>query len=315
MISLRQVEAFRAVMITGTATQAANLLHVSQPAVSRMLADLEAEVGFRLFERTNRQLVPTAEGNALYEEVNRAFIGLEQITKTADAIRSYRKGQLHLITIPSLAASFLPQVISSFTLAYPNISISMEVQPSQRVFEWIVSQQCDLGISTLPIDNSAIDTRPITQGTAVCVLPPNHPLADRPFIRPEDLAGEVFISFYSDSIFRHMVDRFFKTAKVARDMKFQVRTTEGICGLVAAGLGVSIVGPMLPGLNLRHDVVVKPIEPAMSIELALMYPAQKPLSRVAQIFVDLLENHIEANSGAASKKAGKTPSARSSAAR
>ncbi|MEM7171710.1 MAG: LysR substrate-binding domain-containing protein [Pseudomonadota bacterium] len=295
MISLRQVEAFRAVMITGTVTQAASLLFVSQPAISRMIADLEAEIGFKLFERTNRQLVPTAEGHAFYEEVDRAFVGLDQITKTAQAIKEYRTGNFHLITIPSLASSLIPEVIRKFSETYPDVSISLEVQPSQRVFEWIVSQQCDIGLSTLPVENAAIETRAIAQGEAVCVLPPGHPLTQKSKITVQDLGGESFISFKADSIFRHMIDDLFKKAKVRRVLKFQARTSEAICSLVSSGLGMSIVGPVLPGVTFSQDVVVRPFRPSISIDLALMYPAHKPLSRIAQSFVELLQQHIKAN--------------------
>ncbi|MGI9503097.1 MAG: LysR family transcriptional regulator, partial [Geminicoccaceae bacterium] len=138
MVTLRQIEAFRGVMMTGTVTRAANMLYVSQPAVSRMLADLEQEIGFKLFTRANRQLSPTPEGVAFYDEVERAFVGLDQIGRAATAIREYRRGHLRLITIPSLASTITADLVARFTKTYPDISVSIEVQPSQRVFEWII---------------------------------------------------------------------------------------------------------------------------------------------------------------------------------
>ena len=86
-ITFRQIEAFRAVMSSGTVTQAAEILHVSQPAVSRMIADLEYRLNFKLFNRTGRQLIATDEAHALQHEIQRAFIGLKEITEAAHAIR------------------------------------------------------------------------------------------------------------------------------------------------------------------------------------------------------------------------------------
>ena len=175
MVTLRQIEAFRAVMITGTVTQAAAMLFVSQPAVSRILADLERTVGFKLFTRANRQLIPTDEARALYDEVERAFIGLQQIDQAATSIRQYRGGHFRLITIPSLASTVMSELIARFVEHYPEIVVSLEVRPSQRVIEWIVSQQCDMGLSSTPTDNANVTTRPIARADAVCVLPDAHP--------------------------------------------------------------------------------------------------------------------------------------------
>ncbi len=292
MLTLRQVESFRAVMITGTVTQAAEMLYISQPAVSRMLSDLEREIGFKLFTRAKRKLIPTDEGRAFYDEVERAFVGLNQIMKAADAIRDYHSGYFRLITIPSLASPVMADLVAKFTERYPAMSVSLEVQPSQRVFEWIVSQQCDIGLSTIPIENPAITARPVAGGDAVCILPKHHRLASRPEIETSDLEGEPFVSFRVDSLFRHQVDEVFRKAGVRRDLRLEARTTEAIYGLVTAGLGVSVIGPVFPGDELRHGIVIRPFKPRISIELALLYSTHKPLSRFAERFIEIVDEFI-----------------------
>jgi DNA-binding transcriptional LysR family regulator len=279
-------------MITGTVTQAAEILYISQPAVSRMLSDLEHAIGFKLFTRANRTLIPTDEGRAFYDEVERAFVGLDQIMNAAHAIRDFRSGYFRLITIPSLASTVMAELVAKFAERYPTVSVSLEVQPSLRVFEWIVSQQCDIGLSTLPIENPAITTRPVTSGDAVCILPKNHRLVGRARITPSDLEGEPFISFKADSIFRHQVDEIFKKAGVRRSLKLEARTMEAIYGLVAAGLGVSVIGPVFPGNELRHRIATRPFKPRIPIELALLYSTHKPLSRFAECFVEIVDEFI-----------------------
>mgnify|MGYP001374021651 CR=1 FL=1 len=292
MLTLRQVESFRAVMITGSVTQAAQMLYISQPAVSRMLSDLEHEIGFKLFTRANRKLTPTDEGRSFYDEVERAFVGLDQIMKAAHTIREYRSGYFRLITIPSLASSVMTDLVAKFTERYPQVSVSLEVQPSQRVFEWIVSQQCDIGLSTLPIENPAITIRPVSSGDAVCILPKNHALAKHAEIGPADLQGMPFISFKADSIFRHQIDDVFQKAGIARELKLEARTTEAICGLVAAGLGVSVIGAAFPGDELHNGIVIRPFKPRISIELALLYSTHKPLSRFAECFIEIVDEFV-----------------------
>ena len=297
MVTLRQIEAFRAVMVTGTVTQAANLMYVSQPAVSRMLADLEQEIGFKLFTRANRQLIPTDEGRAFYDEVERAFVGLEQLGRAASAIKEYHRGHFRIITIPSLASTVMSDLIARFSEKYTDVSISLEVQPSQRVFEWIVSQQCDIGLSTLPIENSAISTRPVIEGEAVCVVPRAHPLAGKAKIQPQDLIGEPFISFKADSVFRHMVDDVFQKAGIKRDLKIEARTTEAICGLVGSGLGVSVIGPTFPDVEMHRGLAIKPFDPLIPIQLALLTPAQKPMSRITERFIEIVDDYIATTYG------------------
>lgn len=292
MVTLRQIEAFRGVMMTGTVTRAADMLYVSQPAVSRMLADLEQEIGFKLFTRANRQLTPTPEGVAFYDEVERAFVGLSQIGRAATAIREYRRGHLRLITIPSLASTFTADLVARFTQTYPDISVSIEVQPTQRVFEWIISQQCDIGISTAPIENSAITSRSVLAGQAACILPTAHPLAKKRRIRPKDLDGLPFISFKADSLFRRQVDDVFRLANVARHLKIEARTTDALCGLVAAGLGVSIVGSVLSG-DLRYPgIVTRPFDASIPVEVAILSPAHRPLARIAENFIQIVDDYV-----------------------
>lgn len=305
MITLRQIEGFRAVMVTGTVTQAAKMLDVSQPAVSRMISYLEYEIGFKLFTRNNRQLIPTTEGRAFYDEVERSFFGLDRLAKAAESIRDYRRGQVRLITIPSLAPNLMVDLVARFAKAYPEIAVSIEVQPSQRVFEWIVSQHCDIGLSTLPIDNPAVEAKPVVRGEAVCILPESHPLAQKQTIRAADLEGETFIAFKANSVFRQLVDEAFLKAQVRRNLLIEARTTETICGLVAAGLGVSVIGPTFPSADRRPGLAVRPFEPHLSIELVLLYSSQKPLPLAGERFIEILHEHLDDTRGQRAGRRGK----------
>lgn len=297
MITSRQIEAFRAVMVTGTVTQAANMLYVSQPAVSRMISDLEREIDFKLFIRAKRQLIPTEEGRSLFDEVERAFVGLDQIAKAAESIREFRRDHFRLITIPSLASTVTAELVSCVVQRYPAVSISIEVQPSQRLFQWIASQQCDIGLSTLPPEDAAIESRPVLRAKSVCILPPSHALASKKKIRPKDLEGEAFISFKADSYSRHIVDEVFRAAGVRRKLNIEARTMEAITGLVAAGLGVSVIAPIFHDREFHQDILIRPFEPAIPVELTLLYPAHKPLSRIAEQFIEIVDEYVGSRTG------------------
>lgn len=292
MITLRQIEAFRAVIITGTVTKAANMLCVSQPAVSRILGDLEYRVGFKLFDRTKRQLVPTEEGRALYDEVERAFTGLQQIDQAAASIRQYHRGHLRLITYTSIAATLMVDLIARFAERYPEIAVSLEVQPSQRVFESIVSQHSDLGILSGPVSGASVVASTIGSTNAVCILPQTHPLTARQVIHAEDLGGLPFISFKGDSTFRHELDGVFERAGIVRDMKLEVRSSDAVRAMVAAGLGISVIGPVVSVDGFPSGLAVRPFAPEIKEDLVLIHAADRPLSRLSEQFIEVIGDYM-----------------------
>ena len=256
MITLRQVDAFRAVMITGTITGAAEMMNISQPAVTRLIQELERALGFDLFTRQGRQIVPTVESRLFFDEVETSHLGLDQLTQSAANIREHKEGSLRLVTIPSVVTMFIGQILKAFDTAFPNVAVSLEVQPTQRVFEYITSGQCDLGISTLPMGNPAVVSQPVLRGQSVCIFPKRHRLRYKAKITPKDLEGEEFISYRSDSLYRHRVDQVFSKSKVNRSLRYEARTTDTICKLVANGIGVSVIGPSFPGVKLESGIEV-----------------------------------------------------------
>ena len=135
LITLRQVDAFRSVMITGTITGASVMLSISQPAVTRLIQDLERVLGFDLFVRRGRHIVPSVEGRLFFDEVETAHLGLDQLTQSAINIRDHKEGSLRVVTIPSVVTMFIGSILKAFNTAYPNVAVSLEVQPTQRVFE------------------------------------------------------------------------------------------------------------------------------------------------------------------------------------
>ena len=293
MITHRQIEAFRSIMMSGTATQAAKMMHISQPAVSRMISSLEYEIGFSLFVRKNRQLLPTYEAQLFYDDVEQSFLGLDRLTKSAVAIRRGTAGNVRLICIPSIATNIMVDLIARFSQVKPEIAVSLEVQPSQRFFEWIVTHKCHLGLTTLPLDNPAIAIDVVATGDAVCIMPPNHPLAGKDEIVLGDLEGMSFIDYKTDSDFRQHMDVLFEKAKVRRKINYEARTTEVVVAMVGAGLGLSIVEPSFSKQADRQNVVSKPFSPSVPVELAVITSTLKPLTSAAENLLNTIKNHFQ----------------------
>ena len=216
-MNLRQLEAFRAVMMTGSVTNAATSLYLSQPAVSRLIADLERSVGFKLFERVKGSTpLPTPEAEAFLQEVERSFLGLQVLKQAATDIRNFRTGQLRIACLPALATGFVPDVIKIFRQTNPAVRVQLQTRSSSTVRLWVAAQQFDLGLATPGGEVQGVTAESFMASRGVCVLPANHSLASLETIRPEDLRGEPFISLALEDPARPKVDRIFDYMEIGR---------------------------------------------------------------------------------------------------
>src|SRR5688500_16567981 len=147
-ITLRHIEAFKAVVETGSMRRAAEVLFISQPAVSKLIGAFERAVGFAAFERIRGRLSPTIEGQLIYREVERAFVGLVQIENVASEIRSRTRGRLFVGAIPALSAGLLQSAIQRFLRDRPNVQVHVETLNAQRLIEVVASGRADVAFMT-----------------------------------------------------------------------------------------------------------------------------------------------------------------------
>lgn len=293
MITSRQLETFRAIMERGTVTAAADHLGVSQPAVSKILAGLEREIGYPLFSRVKQRLAPTGEARLLAGEVARLYHSLEQITSVAREIRDRQVGELRIYSTPALGRTVLPDVLAGFMERHAKASVVFSVRSSTVVNQKMVDQQLDLGFSMMPFEHPAMAAEDLSRAAAVCVLPPGHRLARRRTVRPADLRGERFLSFPLDGRMRHLVDAVFEQERIARRTQIEVYSSAEACALAARGVGVSIVEPFTARDYLRDGIAIVPFEPTIRYTFRAMRPRFRKPSRLADAFLDAVKAHLK----------------------
>lgn len=292
MITSRQLEAFRAVMAHGTVTSAAERLGVSQPAVSKILAGLEHEIGYPLFMRIKRRLAPTSEARLLEAEVTRLYHSLERVTQVAREIRERQVGDLQIYSTPALGRSVLPDVIATFLKKHARAHIVFHVRSSTYINQKMVDQQIDLGFSMMPFEHPSVIIEELSRATAVCVLPRDHRLARRKLIRPADLAGERFLSFPLDGRMRHLIDAVFEQERIERRLQIEVYSSADACALAARGLGVSLVEPFTARDYVGDGVAMVPFEPRIRYLFRAMRPRYRKPSLLADAFLDTARAHL-----------------------
>jgi len=269
----RHVEVFRALMGTGHVTRAAELLHTSQPTVSRELARLEQVLGFALFERVKGRLKPTVRALALMEEVEQSYLGLERIAATALALKGYAHGRLQLACLPALSHALLPDALRRFILQQPEASVGLTPIESPQLEAPLSEQRFDLGLSERHEAPAACTLQTLLVADEVAVLPAGHALAHKPVLALGDFAGQSFISFAPADPYRQQVDALFAAAGVERLLKLETPSAVSVCALVRQGLGLGIVNPLTALELAGNGVVVRPLSVSIPFHVALVRPS------------------------------------------
>ena len=279
-------------MLGKTITRAAELLFISQPAVTRLINDLESKIGFALFERRKKRLYPTPEAHAFYEEIERTFSGLEKLNIAAREIRDFRSGSLAIAALPALGLGYLPGVISEFTKGRPDLSISFNIRSSKKVSELVATQRVDMGFTEATDFDVGVDADLFLTTRMVCILPENHRLASQAQIAASDMDGEVFIGEGGWQLTSNDIDRYFTEQGVKRKIQIatQLHATAG--DFVLAGAGISIVDPLTADRFAQLGVQVSPFTPPLEFKFYVIFPEGRPRSRLVVKFVELLRDRI-----------------------
>jgi DNA-binding transcriptional LysR family regulator len=205
-LNMGQIEAFRGVMRVGTVIGAARLMNITQPGVSRSIGLLELRIGYKLFARHGRRLVPTPEAEALYREIEPLYASLDRIAEIAQDIRFQRAGGLRIGSLPALSQGLVPRAIARFLSSRPKVTIFVESLPSRQIAERVSTRQLDVGVVELPLFRSGIKLEPMEPLPFVAVMPAAHRLAEKPSISLKDLAGERMVLIARQSSIRHQID-------------------------------------------------------------------------------------------------------------
>ncbi|MGJ7485214.1 LysR substrate-binding domain-containing protein [Variovorax sp. LT2P21] len=284
-MSLRHIEAFRAVMVSGSMTEAARRMHTSQPQVSRLIGQLEKIAQFALFSRKGSRLTATLDGTRFYKEVEKTFVGLAGLESAAAGIRAFSAGRLTVAAMPRLAGGLLARVVAQFKTRHPDVMVSIQSGNAGAIHDWVSSGLCDLGLALLSEDSAGVQVEPVLAMNCVAVLPRGHRLARLKALGAEHFGGEPFISFSGGTALRNRIDLLFADAEVQRALVAEASLGASICAMVGAGLGISIVNPLAAseetGLG---GIEVRPFLHPLPVTAALLYPQYHSRTRLVELF-------------------------------
>ncbi len=249
-MNLRQIEAFRAAIEEGSFSGAAARLQVSQPTVSKVIDQLERTLGYQLFRRDGRRVLPTVKAMALYREVVNAWRGLDRLSTVAQTLREPTGGRIIIGANPTIASGFIQKIIARFLATRPNVEVALECDSGRQLVQGVLAGTIDIGFATRDLNEHSqtapgtIPAERLLVGDLVCVMPANHRLAAKSAIELADLTGESFVGLTTTREARRTVDEMFDKAGIVPRMSTEASTATAVCLLVAEGLGISLVADL-----------------------------------------------------------------------
>ncbi len=284
-LSMHHLRAIEAVQRTESFTRAAEEIEVSQPALSRTVAEAERRIGTPLFERTTRKVAATVTGNEVALYAAHAVRSFDSVLTRISGFVTGSSGQVRIACLPSLAATGLPEVVHAFRREFPEVELVIRDAPQDQVVSMVADGTVDIGLvastGSLPAD---LAVKPFLSDPFVAIVPRDHGFAARASVRWEDFHGEEFVGFNSVTSIAPMVRR--ALLQVGAETK-EVQTADtipAVGGMVAAGMGITAVPRLVVPLMNFNDLVSVPITPTIERKLVLTYLAEAPLPRPVSNF-------------------------------
>lgn len=291
-INLRQIEAFKAVMENGTVSRGAEVLNISQPAMSKLIAHLEFDTGLRLFDRVKKRLVPTEHAMRLHDEVERIFTGVRQVESAIEAVHREEQGRVVVGVLPALSGAFIQRVTAEFRKTHDNVFCSLQSISSHWIVERLVSRKLDIGLLNGRLDNPHVVVEPLMEHPLVCIMPLDHPLAGKSHIEPDDLQDTSFVSFEAHIFMTHLIEGMLDKYKVTPRTVLSASAVATVCEFVAAGFGVSLVHPLMVS-GLEHRLAVRAFEPGIPFKFQLCRSADSKNARLVEAYAAAMRSTAE----------------------
>jgi DNA-binding transcriptional LysR family regulator len=292
MLNLRQIEVFRAVMDTGSMTDAARLLHVSQPGVSRLVHHLELRLGVALFDRRRGRLHPTPEARTLHAEIERVYRGVRQVQDVAAHLRHGADAPLRVLASANVSLQLLPRAIAALIRLQPRARVSFEVLPPREIATRLISEEADLAFSSASIDHPSLKVQEIGQWRLLCALPAAHRLARRRTLELGNVLQERLVVYGADAPQSAAIDRWLEQHASSRHVAVEVRSGYAACAMAAAGAGIAFVDDLSARAHRPEGLVFRQLPLAPRFPVYSVFNVNRPLSALGCLLLDLATKGI-----------------------
>jgi DNA-binding transcriptional LysR family regulator len=245
MYTIQGLRAFVVVCQQGTVTAAAEAMHRTQPQVSRLISELEGDLGFALFVREGRRLTPTMRGVRFFEEARRTLASFDDIERVVSELRVEKDAPVRVLAPPHAVHTVIPPAIARVRKKYPKFHVQIEIITRSAVGSWSAYRPFDIGIAALPFDLPWIRKEPFARTKMLLLVPAQHPLANVKLISAADTEKYPLVALQPSSFARQQMDEQFKLFGIAPEIVCETQSVMSACQMVAHGIGLTPVDPLL----------------------------------------------------------------------
>ena len=269
---LRHMEVFRALMLTGSTIEAGKTLNVSQPAVSKTLSELEAQLGTVLFLRSGGRLVPTPKAEWLFDASQETLARVDHLDAILRDIENVPQRPIRLFANSAMAHSILPEALVLFRQSHPTITVSTDVVARRDNRRWLNDQEFDLAVTMLPVEYPSTLITPLPVARGVCILPPGHSLREATHIDLAMLQNEPLVALQRHNLTRYKVEQAFSSAGLRYNIAVETATAASLVMFVTAGLGIGIIDPFTAEKLRPLGYEIKPLRPEIEFAFGILTP-------------------------------------------
>jgi len=287
-VRLRHIEVFHAVYTAGSITRAAEILNCSQPAVSKVLAHAEQQLGYALFERVRGKLVPTPEANRLFVHVNEVNRSLERLRQVAANLREAAEGRLRVAATPALGMELLPAAIAEYRALHRDVFFSVETHHHEGVVTALLESAVDVGLAFAPEARPGVAVESLGSGSFYVLAPENTDFGTRRRLTVHDLESLPYVSLDRRGPLGRLLSAHIESSGVVLQPIAWAETYQVGKSLVAQGAGVMIADQVTAFSGSSEGLRVWPLDPGLRFEIAALHLENRPMSRICREFVEQL---------------------------
>ncbi|MGE6785558.1 LysR family transcriptional regulator [Ensifer adhaerens] len=277
-MEVRDLEAFLAVMSTGSITGAARLLDRSQSQVTRLIQDLETTLGFALFERNGPRIAPTDKGIAFHEDAERFVSGIGHLRNRAKAIAGKEPEPIEIAATPAFASGIIPMALAALPEHLLPRTVNLRSMPAEAAVQSVFARTADFCVTSLPADQPGLEVQGFFEGRCVAAVAPHDPLAAKDLISIADLAGRTLVTMSNPFRLRHSVDEVLDAAGVRPNRIIATNAAQNAVQVASLGLGVAIIEPATAYGLQSAPIVVRPLDVEIPFLWAILSAGSRPLS-------------------------------------
>ncbi|WP_211865895.1 LysR family transcriptional regulator [Neoroseomonas terrae] len=288
-MNLRQLEILHAVLRTGSVTEAARALNLSQPAVSIALRHYEDRLGAPIFHRSKGRLTPTAEALEMFPDIEDLLVRVTAVNRRLHDLLESRGGSLSILSTATIVNSNLASAIGQYKKRYPDVRIILRRMSTQQIIDQIERGEAELGLAHQDLPEENLEVERLAEIAVVCGLRTDHPLARKPSIQVGDLRGEPVITYGPAAPIGRPIRAAFAAAGI--EIRDGVIVNDALTGfhLASAGAGIALVGHLGTRAPMMFpDLLVRPLRPKILAPVLLLTRKARPLSRNALRMIEFL---------------------------